>query len=209
TGVVRRLPLLPPWSSSDDLRTDSGAYDVRLPHVAHPEEEVTGGHPLRHTHAYLLNMRVWDRFLGLESLANTMPAMKHWIMTPVMDCTHMMKMASGHSLAGAPGTVTYRKRHVDSYVQQHRGSCYGNRLQYPKSISRNYKKGERKRTTIISEMNGGFNFFQVTSIKGHQRCIGEHHSEDLRIYRYHNEGLNIQRHHSEELNINSHHSKKD
>lgn len=52
---------------------------------------------LKHMHAYLLNMRVWDRFLGLESFANTMPAMKHWIMTPVMDWTHMINIASGHS----------------------------------------------------------------------------------------------------------------
>lgn len=47
--------------------------------------------------AFLENSKVWVLFFGLESFANTMPTMNACRITPVIDCMHITKIASGHS----------------------------------------------------------------------------------------------------------------
>lgn len=44
-----------------------------------------------------LNKSVCERFLGLDNFANTIPTMKHWIITPTTDWRHNINTASGHS----------------------------------------------------------------------------------------------------------------
>jgi hypothetical protein len=47
--------------------------------------------------AFLEKRRVWVRFFGRESFANTMPTINACRITPVIDWMHIMNIASGHS----------------------------------------------------------------------------------------------------------------